>query len=70
MEQHRLLEEQLEEFVDKLLKALPEGKFPRKEIAAQWAREIEVAAKEGESEQRLTHGSAIFLRKLSSDCEK
>ena len=52
MEEQRLLGEQLQDFVDRLLKALPKGKFPRTEIADQWAREIEAGAKEGEGGRR------------------
>ena len=47
-----ILIDQLQAFVDLLLKAMPKAKFPRAGLVAQWANEIQVGAKEGEGGQR------------------
>ncbi|MFQ5932684.1 MAG: FhaA domain-containing protein [Nitrospiraceae bacterium] len=42
-----ILIDQLQTFIDHLLKAMPKAKFPRAEVVAQWANEIQAGAKEG-----------------------
>jgi len=52
MDEATALVDQLQPFVDQLLKAIPKGKFPRNDVVAQWAGEIESGAKEGEGGHR------------------
>ena len=47
-----VLIDQLQTFVDQLLKAMPKGKLPRAEVVAQWANEIQAGAKQGEGGYR------------------
>ncbi len=47
-----ILIDQLQAFVDRLLKAMSKGKFSRAEVVAQWASEIQAGAKEGEGGHR------------------
>jgi pSer/pThr/pTyr-binding forkhead associated (FHA) protein len=49
--QLKQLEDQLQEFIEELMSALPKGKFERDEIAAQWAREIQAGTKTDEHGQ-------------------
>jgi hypothetical protein len=43
-----ILIDQLQTFIDQLFKAIPKAKYPRAEVVAQWANEIQAGAKEGE----------------------
>jgi len=52
MDETSVLIDQLQAFVDQLLKAIPKGKFPRDELVSQWAGEIQSGAKEGEGGHR------------------
>ncbi|MFQ5923355.1 MAG: FhaA domain-containing protein [Anaerolineales bacterium] len=52
MDDPSILIDQLQAFVDQLLKAMSKGRFPRAEIVAQWASEIQAEAKEGEGGHR------------------
>ncbi len=52
MDDPSILVDQLQAFVDQLLKAMSKGKFPRAEVVAKWAGEIQAGAKEGEGGHR------------------
>ncbi len=52
MDETTALIDQLQVFVDQLFQAIPKGKFPRNDVVAQWAGEIESGAKEGEGGHR------------------
>ncbi len=43
-----VLIDELQAFVDQLFEAMPKAKFPRADVVAQWANEIQAGAKEGE----------------------
>ena len=47
MDETSVLIDQLQAFVDQLLKAIPKGKFPRDELVSQCAGEIQSGTKEG-----------------------
>ncbi len=47
-----VLIDQLQPFIDELLKAIPKAKYPRAEVVAQWANEIQSGAKQGEGGHR------------------